>query len=461
MNNGGNKMTGLMRFLKEQSKTLRTALFVLAFMSGMAFGQSEVGHITGKVVDPNGAVVPGAAIKARSLETGLEREATVSTEGFYIIRSIPPGIYEIETVCKGFTARTQKVRVFIGSIIRFDPELTIQPITGEALIQENAAGIDVNYQTGQLSDPITNRMLNELPTLTRDPFSLVTLSGNVTPVNLVRGISNGGINVFTNTQPLQDFSIDGQAPTTNSVHLDGGENIVNYWSTLGQRLPLVGTREINVITNGFRPEYGRLLGGLVDVASKQGTNDIRGQVLWFYRPDTFASNLFDSNARFFIDPVTALPVGVPRGHLVGNQPGYAVGGAIIHDKLFFFSSAEGIIQRSRINRVALVPTTALLGVSSPLTQAFFNPPSPTGFSLVNNANFGPVLTVAATQNLLGFPSSALAGLSPTLPAFQTVFVDVNNDFGAGDPQDSIFTINRVDYTLSDHSWLYARYAYTF
>src|SRR5262245_27008179 len=114
MNNGGNKMTGLMRFLKEQSKTLRTALFVLAFMSGMAFGQSEVGHITGKVVDPNGAVVPGAAVRAKSLETGLEREATVSTEGFYIIRSIPPGIYEIETVCKGFTARTQKVRVFIG-----------------------------------------------------------------------------------------------------------------------------------------------------------------------------------------------------------------------------------------------------------------------------------------------------------------------------------------------------------
>ena len=455
-------MTGLMRFLKEQSKTFRTALFVVAFMSGMAFGQSEVGHITGKVVDPNGAVVPGAAIRAKSLETGLEREATVSTEGFYIIRSIPPGIYEIETVCKGFTARTQKVRVFIGSIIRFDPELTVQPITGEALVQENAAGIDVNYQTGQLSDPITNRMLNELPTLTRDPFSLITLSGNVTPVNLVRGITNGGINVFNNTQPFQDFAIDGQAPTTNNVHLDGGENIVNYWSTLGQRLPLVGTREINVITNGFRPEYGRLLGGLIDVASKQGTNDIRGQVLWFYRPDTFASNSFDNNARVFFNPVTGLPIGVPRGHLVGNQPGYAVGGAIIHDKLFFFSSAEGIIQRSRVNRVALVPTSgagSLLAGSAPATQAFF-----ATFPLKTNLNVGPTFNVNQTLAFLGLPSStpgSFAGLGLATPAFQTVFTDVNNNFGAGDPQDSIFTINRVDYTLSDHSWLYGRYAYNF
>ncbi|MGH9766982.1 MAG: carboxypeptidase regulatory-like domain-containing protein, partial [Blastocatellia bacterium] len=453
-------MSGLMQFFRGQNKSFRTALFVAAFLSGVAFGQSEVGTITGRATDPNGAVVRGATVKAKSLETGLEREAVVDEDGFYTIRSLPPGLYEINVTAQGFVARAQKVRVFIGSIFRFDPELTVTPVTGEETVIEGAGGVEINKQTGQISDPITQRQLNELPTITRDPYSLITLSGNVTPFNVnvlnVQGFNNA--NVIT--APDQDFSIDGQAPTTNNVRLDGGENIVNYWSTLGQRIPLAGVREINVITNGFRPEYGRLLGGLIDVASLQGGNDWNGQVYYFYRGDSLASNSFDSNAR-----------GIERGHLVGNQPGYAVGGPIIRDKFFFFSSAEGIIQRSRVDRVSFVPTAAFLDPTintaiSPATTAFFGAFLPLP-GTATGARIGRTLSVADTLALLpplptGVPAgsfAALTALDPPLLAFNEVFFNTPFDFGVGPPQDTLLTVNRLDYTVSDRSWLYGRYAY--
>src|SRR5215475_2381633 len=88
---GGIKMSGLTQFFKEQSKALRTALFVVAFLSGVAFGQNESGRINGRISDPNGAVVTGGVVQAKSIETGIERLATTSGEGFYLITNLPPG----------------------------------------------------------------------------------------------------------------------------------------------------------------------------------------------------------------------------------------------------------------------------------------------------------------------------------------------------------------------------------
>jgi carboxypeptidase family protein len=82
-------MSCLVQFFKDQSKALRTALFVVAFLSGVAFGQIDSGQLTGKVYDPNGARVPGAIVQAKSEETGLERLATTTDEGFFIFTNLP------------------------------------------------------------------------------------------------------------------------------------------------------------------------------------------------------------------------------------------------------------------------------------------------------------------------------------------------------------------------------------
>jgi Carboxypeptidase regulatory-like domain len=454
-------MSGLMQFFKEQSKTVRTALFVVAFLSGVAFGQNEAGQINGRVSDPNGAVVPGAIVQAKSVETGLERLATTTDEGFYVITSLPPGIYEVTVQASGFATTAQRVRVFIGSSVRLDIGLTVTPVTVDERVFESASGGEVNTLSGQLSDPITVRQLRELPVVTRDPYSLVTLSGNVTPfrVHPLGAVPLSGISpVVINTQPDQDFSINGQNPNFNNVLIDGGENIVNYWSTLGQRIPLDGVQGINVITNGFRPEYGRLGGGLINVGTRSGSNDWRGSVFYFYRGDALNSNDFEGNA-----------FGRERGHLVGNQPGVAFGGPIVRDKFFFFNSTEGLIVRSREDRVTLVPTfgtaatPGLLALSDPATQAFFT--APAGFP-PPTTNVLRTLSVGDTLALLGIPAggSTPLGLFSSLPlatpAFNAVATNVNTDIGGGLPQDSLFSVTRLDYTLSDRSLVYGRYAYS-
>src|SRR5215813_3438756 len=389
------EMSCLVQFFKGQSKALRTALFVVAFLSGVAFGQVNSGQLTGRVYDPNGARVPGAIVQAKMEETGLERLATTNDDGFFIITNLPPGVYEIGVQAQGFAVRAQRVRVFVGSVVRIDTQLSVTPIQVQEEIVEGSGGVKINTQTGQLSDPVSGRQLRELPVITRDPYSLITLSGNVTPfrVNPLGGtpITTGAsffpFPVF-NTEPDQDFAIDGQPPTFNNVQVDGGENIVNFWSTLGQRMPLEGVQEINVITNGFRPEFGRLGGGLVNVAIRPGGSTFRGSIFEFYRGDALNSNSFENNA-----------LGIRKGHLVGNNFGGAIGGPVISDKLYFFASGEGIKVRSRENRVALVPTTTFLttpGVSG-ATSTFFG-----AFPLGQVTN-GRIFTVGDTLAQLGLP----------------------------------------------------------
>jgi Carboxypeptidase regulatory-like domain/TonB dependent receptor-like, beta-barrel len=459
------EMSCLVQFFKGQSKSLRTALFVVAFLSGVAFGQINSGQLTGKVYDPNGARVPGAIVQVKSEETGLERLATTSDEGLFVITNLPPGIYEVGVQAQGFAVMTRRVRVFVGSAVRVDSQLSVTPVVVPEEIVEGSGGVKINTQTGQLSDPVSGRQLRELPVITRDPYSLVTLSGNVTPFRInplgVAPITGGfGFSAFpfpiVNTEPDQDFAIDGQPPTFNNVQVDGGENIVNYWSTLGQRMPLEGVQEINVITNGFRPEFGRLGGGLINVATRPGGSFWRGSLFEFYRGDALNATSFEANA-----------LGIRKGHLVGNNFGGAIGGPVIDDKLYFFVSGEGIKVRSRENRVALVPDPAFLatpGVSA-ATGAFF------GAFPLGPVTFGRAFTLADTVTLLGGPGAfttptgtpspflALATATPGTPAFRQVFFDVGTNIGGGLPQDTALAVGRFDWTKSDRSLIYGRYAY--
>ncbi len=383
-------MSCLVQFFKGQSKSLRTALFVVAFLSGVAFGQINSGQLTGKVYDPNGARVPGAIVQAKSMETGLERLATTNDEGFFIITNLPPGVYEIGVQAQGFAVRAQRVRVFVGSVVRIDTQLSVTPVQVQEEIVEGSGGVKINTQTGQLSDPISGRQLRELPVITRDPYSLVTLSGNVTP-----------------------FRIN----------------------------PLGGT------------------------TTRPGGNTWRGDIFEFYRGDALNSTSFEANA-----------LGIRKGHLVGNNFGGAVGGPVIDDKLYFFTSGEGIRVRSRENRVALIPTTTLLGLAIPATVLGS---TGTTATFINSFPLGPVtlgrtFSFADTVAQLGgagnfvrppgttspFLTLATTPATAGLPAFQQIFFDVPTNLGGGLPQDTALAVGRLDWTKSDRSLIYGRYVYT-
>jgi hypothetical protein len=422
----------------QSSKSLRwlvAAAFWVICGAATVWAQNEAGQLAGKVMDPQGAAIPNAQIRIKSTDTGIVRETTADNDGFYLVTSLQPGVYEVTVTATGFAPRTQRVRVTIGAIRRLETELTVNPVTAEEEIVEGSGGVEVNTQSAQLSDPISGRQVRELPTVTRDPYDLVTLSGNLTQLN--NPTAAGG-------QRDPAYAINGQRPTSNNVQLDGGEHLVNYSTSLGQRIPLEGVQEIQVITNGFPAQYGRLGGGLINLATRQGSNDWRGSLYAFHRNSEFSSNSFENNA-----------LGIPQGHLVANQFGYAIGGRIIRDRLFFFNSTEGNLVRSRETRVGLLPTPQLLAASNLATRNFFN-----AFPLATGIN-GGVFTVGQVAALSGTTATtgAFFGLPAATPAFGQVFFQVPTDVGAGAPQDTVMTVGRLDFTMTDRTLLYGRYAF--
>jgi hypothetical protein len=429
-------MKNLFRYTALWLNRFATVVLLITFHYS-ALAQNEAGQIAGKVSDPNGAAIPGATVKTNSVDTGIIRETTTDNAGFYIIGSLQPGLYDVQIQAAGFANRTQRVRVSVGTARRLETLLSVTPVTENQEIIEGSGGVDVNTQSHRLSDPISGRQIRELPTITRDPYDLVTLSGNVTPTTNPNGI--GG-------QRDIAYSINGQRPSGNNVQLDGGENITNYTTALGQRIPLDAVQEIQVLTSGYLPEYGRTGGGLINLATRQGSNDFTGSVYWFHRNRALSSNSFENNA-----------LGVPKGQLVANQFGYAIGGRLVPDRLFFFNSTEGNIVRNRENRVALTPTSQLIAASAAPTRTFFNT-----FPLNTTTTSGRTFTVGEIRNLLGITTTAgnaFAALPATLPAFGLAQFSANTDTGAGVTQDTFSTVGRIDYTFTPRSLIYARYAF--
>lgn len=411
---------------------MRRLFFVFALICSLglvaitAFGQAETGQILGKVTDEKGAVVPGATVTIKSVNTGAERTATSGDDGSYIVTNLQPGIYEVTTKGGSFAASTQRVEVTPGARVSLDTPLGIQAVAGQVTVTAEG-GVAVNTTTQELSNVVSGTQIRELPTITRNPYALVSISGNVNPDN-ASGRGTG-------------FSINGQRSASTNILLDGGENVDNFTATVGQSIPLDAVGEFRVITSNFSAEYGRASGGIVNVSTRPGTNNFHGTIYEFNRVSRLASAGFDINAR-----------GNPKPLFVRNQFGYSLGGPIMKEKLFFFNSTEWTRVRSSTTVNRLVPATQLIALSDPRTQAIF-----AGAALAATPT-GTVFTVAQVCAGLGLGGGAFCGLPGATPALREVRQVIPTDAGGGDPQNTYQTSTRIDWNLSSRTQVYGRYA---
>ncbi|MFN7948493.1 MAG: carboxypeptidase regulatory-like domain-containing protein [Blastocatellia bacterium] len=408
-------------------------LLILAAFQAAAFAQTETGQISGKVTDPTGAVVTGASVTVKSPTTGATRSVTTSGEGLYNVTNLQPGIYDVTVKAQGFADRTTQVEVTVGSKVSVDVALAVTAISAGVVDVVASGGVEVNTQHQELSDVVSGKQITELPTLTRSPYSLIALSGNIA------GDPNGS------TGNGVGYSINGQRAASTNILLDGADNNNTFSATVGQSVPLDSVQEFRVVTSNFSAEYGRASGGIVNVATKAGTNTFHGTVFDFNRVAALASNSFDDNAQ-----------GNPKGGFTRNQFGYSLGGPVIKDKLLFFNSTEWIRVRSSANVTNVVPTSQLIAASNAATQTFFN-----AYKLARPVN-GTVFTVGDVIAAVGAgnfsATNAFAALPVNTPAFGQTKFSVPADQGAGGPQNSYQTVARVDWNLSDKTQIYGRYA---
>ena len=408
---------------------LLAVVFAIAMIAGTVLAQSETGQIVGKVTDPNGAIVAGAAISLKSVETGAQRTATTNEDGVYAITNLQPGVYEIAVQAANFAKSTQRVQVTVGAKASLETALSVSAISTETVNVVDTAGIEVNTQTQELSNVVTGTQIRELPTVTRNPYNLVQLSGNATtddPSTSQNGTAG------TSTFRGAGASLNGQRAASTNVLLDGADNNDSYTAVIGQNIPLDSVQEFRVITSNFSSEYGRATGGIVNVATRGGSNDFHGSVYAFNRLSKLASNGFANNA-----------TDIPRGVFTRNQFGYSLGGRLIKDKLFFFNSTEWTRVRSQGELLAFVPTPQLISLSAPATRDFFS---------------AYTLAARTTGRIRTASQLGITGVPGDTPAFQEVAYSVPTDLGGGFPQNDTSTVTRVDWILSDKTQVYGRYA---
>ena len=406
-------------------------VFTLFALTTVLLAQTETGQITGTVLDPSGAAVPNAAITVKSVTTGSVRETTTSMSGGYVVTNLLPGVYTVTVNASGFAEVQQRATVSVGAKVGLD--LHVQVGKASTVVEVAAAAVQVNTETQSLSTTVSGAQLNDLPTLNRNPYALVALSGNVSDA----GAGNRGVG----------YSINGLREAGTNILLDGAANNDEFTASVGQSVPQESIAEFSVVTSDYTAEYGRASAGIVNVATKNGTNELHGSAYELNRVSKLSSNSFNDNA-----------YGNPKGVFTRNQFGYSVGGPIKKNKLFFFSSTEWTRVASNANNQAMVPDAALIAASSANTQGFFaayGKLAP-GSQVVQTYSLNQL--AAQGTNLCTSATAACAAINRDAPAYDLVNFTAPTDAGGGSPQHQYQTVNRVDYNLSDKTTLYGRYA---
>ena len=408
----------------------------LLLLSAIAFAQTETGQISGVVTDPSGATVPKATVTVRSLDRQFTRTATSGPNGVYIVPSLSPGRYEVRVEAANFAPWTRQVQVSVGSRNTVDVALAVTGGATTVEVVAQASGVEVDTTSQQISQVVTGTQVTQLPTLTRDPYDLVQIAGNV----------NQDPSVVAGTTRGTGFNINGQRSASTNILLDGGENRDEFTAEVGTSVPLDSVQEFRVISGNFTAEYGRASGGIVNVATRSGSNSFHGSLYEFNRISTLAANSYQNNA-----------TGLEKDRFTRNQFGYSIGGPVLRDRLFFFSSTEWIRVRSRLNNQASVLTPEFIALTNPAAQSYFN----------GLGQLRPDVTTLGTITLgdlvaaNAVPAGTLAtvpGVTAATPIFRFVNFPTAADAGGGSPQNTYFTVHRIDLNITDKTTLYGRYA---
>jgi outer membrane receptor protein involved in Fe transport len=410
-----------MRFSVRCLAVLAIALVIPALVAA----QTESGKISGSVTDQSGAVLPGVTVNLKSVDRASMRSTVTNAQGEYVFASLVPGTYEVTAELAGFSTQQTRTTVPVGATVAVNVQMAVGAQTEViTVVGETAAAI--NTSTQDIATTVTQTQIRELPTLTRNPYDLVAISGHVTDDSDGRGTG---------------YAINGQRSASTNILLDGSANNDEFGATIGQDVPLDSVQEFSVITSNFSAQFGRATGGIVNVATKSGTNAFHGTVYEFFRNDKLSTNSFDNKAR-----------GNEKGKFDRYQTGFSLGGPIVRDKLHFFSSLEYIRIRSIAPTTRWVATPEFLARTSPATQAFFTKYDLGAYAKPN----GIVLTRSQVPGAAA--GGLFAGLPADLPVFQQVVYDLPADAGGGSPRNEYQWLARVDWTMSPNTTFYARYA---
>lgn len=425
-------------------------LFALvALLPAAAAAQEARGTIQGRVVDTSGGAIPGATVDVANLATGVVTPTTTNEEGSYRMPFLNPGRYRVTVALEGFSKFvSNEIELHVADTLTVDATLQVGALTDE--VRVTAASPTVDRTTAELGQIVDARRIAELPIREGSVVELVILAPGVTVTTDLRSRKAA----FNNG--LSQFSTDGVGEKRNDFTIDGVPNVAN--DRVAYSPPSSSVEEFKIHTTTYDAAIGNTMGATVNLVTKSGSNNLRGQAYEWYRGAKLdARNFFDKRA------------GRPKRDYEDNRFGGAVGGPIRSNRTFYFANFEANPFKVPSPNIVTVPTDKMrtgdfsdllaLGPQYQIYNPFTIRPHPTQAGRFTRDPFpGNIIPVnlidpVAKKILEFFPLPNQAGTSdgrnnyqnPTAVAFETYYT----------------ATGRVDHNFSPKHRLYGRFSWDF
>ena len=287
--------------------------------------------ISGRVMDQNTAVLPGAEVQAKLIKTGFIRTTTTDAEGRYRLIQLEPGTYVIRVSFPGFAAQEiTDVATASGQSLQFDATLIPSSVVVEPVVIATADTPVVDTKRTVVGATLTSRETELLPLNTRSAFDLIfTLPGvSEEPLSTRDLAEDRNTNPASTPEEAGTFSLAGAPAYSNNLTIDGLDNNDDRAARERFQPSLDSIAEVQVITNQFSAEYGRASGGRVNLRTRSGSQQFHGRATYFFRDEALNANTFGNNS-----------LGIPRLPLQEHVAGFTLGGPVrlAKESVFFIS----------------------------------------------------------------------------------------------------------------------------
>ncbi len=385
--------------------------FLALACAAMASAQANTADLSGTVTDPSGGVLKGTKVTVTSVSTGASRTTTTEDSGHYSFVQLPPGGYKLSVDAgAGFaTLEISDLVLTVGTPFIYDAHLQLRTQSQSIVISDSTALVET--QKTEVSQTVDERRIDNLPINGRGYINF-TLTNSQTHRDAAPSIG---------AAPTSGLNVGGQRARSNMVSVDGADAVDNSVNGIRATVSQEAVQEFQLILSNYNAEYGRAMGGVINIVTKGGSNDVHGNVFGFLRNKAFqARNSFSVE----VDPVTGAVNPVKQAY-TRVQAGATIGGPIVKDKTFYFFSYETTRRQETgftnigQNNFNFVPATTpvIPGVTLLMTPAqrdFVNNPAvlgaPGGPQLA-----GKVFALAGSSSsvaLTGIDPGALSGAPP-------------------------------------------------
>jgi hypothetical protein len=392
----------------------------------VAFAQTNTGEVGGMVRDVSGAVLPGATITARHVESGLTVERVTDNQGRFFLPALRTGSWTITAALAGFAPQTREgVVLELGATITVEFRLAVGAITENVTVAVDQTLLQT--RTAEISDVIENHQVVQFPLNGRNFLALAQLSAAVVlPPGGTRG------DALQQAGPLPN--VGGQRSGHNIYLLDGAKVTDELFNNLVINPSVDSIQEFKIQKSMYPAEFGGKASALINVATKAGGNQFHGSAFEFHRNDALdAHNYFDVRT-------------APVPPLNQNQFGGSLGGPLVRDRGFFFASFEGLRMNRSLTRTFSVPSDALRSGNFAGFAPICDPVAPGCTPFANNQIPAGRIDPIAAAFLNNVPRATSSAQVLNLTSVEESTRTLNQISG------------RVDHRLTDADQLFVRFS---